>query len=211
MADYGYARVSTGKQDVGQQIDALKKAGISADHIFQDVISGSTDDRPGLNKLLSLLTKGDVLTIWKIDRLGRSFIHICEMIEQFRERGIIVKSISDGLTYDPNNLVGRMLFQQMATFAEFERGIIHERIHLGIAYARKHGTRSGKAIGRPTASSPRIRLCLDLVAQGKSYRQASRATGVPTSTIGKYAKEAKEQGQLEIQSNIFDAIGAVGK
>lgn len=211
MAVYGYARVSTVKQDLNQQIDALKNAEISEDRIFQDVMSGSTDDRPGLNKLLGLLKEGDTLVVWKIDRLCRSFIHMCEMIEQFRQRGIIVKSLSDGLTYDPNNLVGRMLFQQMATFAEFERAMIHERIHLGIAYAKKHGTRSGKAIGRPTASSPRIRLCLDLVAQGKSYRQASRATGVPTSTIGKYAKEAKEQGQLEIQSNIFDAIGAVGK
>ncbi|GBQ27120.1 DNA resolvase [Acetobacter estunensis NRIC 0472] len=210
MAVYGYARVSTAKQDLKQQIEALKKAGISEDHIFQDTLSGSTDDRPGLNKLLSLLNEGDTLTIWKIDRLGRSFIHICEMIEQFRERGIIVKSISDGLTYDPNNIVGRMLFQQMATFAEFERAMIHERIHLGIAYARKHGTRSGKPIGRPTASSPRVRLGLDLISQGQSYRQASRATGVPASTLGKYAKEAREQGELAVQTNIFDAIGSAG-
>ncbi len=208
MTDYGYARVSTAKQDLKQQKAELKKAGIPESHIFQDIISGSTDNRPGLNKLLSLLNTGDTLTIWKIDRLGRSFINICEMIEQFRERGIIVRSISDGLTYDPNNIVGRMLFQQMATFAEFERAMIHERINLGIAYAKNRGTRSGKPIGRPTASSPRIRLCLDLIAQGKSYRQASRATGIPTSTIGKYAKEAKAQGELAVQTNIFDAIGS---
>lgn len=172
------------------------------------MISGKVSDRPGLSELLKKLTRGDVLTVWKLDRLGRSVSHICQIVEHFQAAGIIIKSLSDGITYDPESLMGRALLQQMAIFSELERGLIQERSKLGIQYAKKHGTRSGKAIGRPTVSSPKMQHALDLLAQGKSFRQVARITDVSLSSLVRYAKKAREQGELMVQSNIFQAIAS---
>lgn len=208
---FGYVRVSTSKQDTAAQIEALQAHGVYSWNIFTDVMSGSTTDRPELNTLIKLLNPGDVLYVWKLDRLGRSVSHLCEIINILQGKGVIVRSLSDGLTYDPSSLMGRMLMQQMAIFAELERGMIQERAKLGMDYAKKHGTKSGKAIGRPTVSKAKLGHAMDLIAGGDSLTQVARKTGISRTKLFMETKRLKEEGNLQRQATIFDAIGSTKK
>ena len=92
----GYARVSTDSQDLRLQIDALKKSGVSNQHIFSDKLSGAKVDRPGLDACLKELRDGDTLLVWRLDRLGRSVRHLVTLVEELRERGVGFRSLCDG-------------------------------------------------------------------------------------------------------------------
>lgn len=138
----GYVRVSDKDQTEDLQIDALKQAG--CDVIYGDHgVSGSIAKRKGLNELLASLQAGDTLIVWKLDRLGRSTIHLLQMLDDLRKRDVDFKAITQGI--DTTTAVGRMLYGQLAVFAEFEREQIRERTKAGMEAARKRG----KHIGRP--------------------------------------------------------------
>lgn len=138
----GYVRVSDSDQTEDLQIDALKQAG--CDVIYGDHgVSGSIAKRKGLDELLASLQAGDTLIVWKLDRLGRSTIHLLQMLDDLRQRGVDFKAITQGI--DTTTAVGRMLYGQLAVFAEFEREQIRERTKAGMEAARKRG----KHIGRP--------------------------------------------------------------
>ena len=138
----GYVRVSDHEQTEYLQIDALKLVG--CDVIYGDLgVSGSITKRKGLNDLLSSLKDGDTLCVWKLDRLGRSTIHLLQLLDDLRKRGIDFQAITQGI--DTTTAVGRMLYGQLAVFAEFEREQISERTKAGMEAARKRG----KHIGRP--------------------------------------------------------------
>ncbi len=138
----GYVRVSDKDQTEGLQIDALKQAG--CDVIYGDHgVSGSIAKRKGLDELLDSLQADDTLIVWKLDRLGRSTIHLLQMLDDLRQRGVDFKAITQGI--DTTTAVGRMLYGQLAVFAEFEREQIRERTKAGMEAARKRG----KHIGRP--------------------------------------------------------------
>lgn len=138
----GYVRVSDRDQTEDLQIDALKQAG--CDVIYGDHgVSGSIAKRKGLDELLALLQAGDTLIVWKLDRLGRSTIHLLQMLDDLRQRGVDFNAITQGI--DTTTAVGRMLYGQLAVFAEFEREQIRERTKAGMEAARKRG----KHIGRP--------------------------------------------------------------
>jgi DNA invertase Pin-like site-specific DNA recombinase len=106
------------------QIDALKKAGCH--QVFTDVASGAKADRPGLDKALEYLREGDTLVVWKIDRLGRSLVHLVQTIDALRERGVGFRSLTDA-GIDTTTRNGKLLFNLFATLAEFERDLISER------------------------------------------------------------------------------------
>ncbi|MCL4167402.1 UNVERIFIED_CONTAM: hypothetical protein GTU68_007630 [Idotea baltica] len=138
----GYVRVSDADQTENLQIDALKLAGcakIVGDH----GVSGSIRKRLGLDELLSQLQAGDTLVVWKLDRLGRSTVHLLQLLDDLRKRGIDFQALTQGI--DTTTAVGRMLFGQLAVFAEFEREQISERTKAGMAAAKARG----KHIGRP--------------------------------------------------------------
>ncbi|MEM7544177.1 MAG: recombinase family protein [Pseudomonadota bacterium] len=138
----GYVRVSDKDQSEALQLDALKAAGckiIYGDH----GVSGKIRRRAGLDELLSKLKKGDTLVVWKLDRLGRSTIHLLQIMSDLRERGIDFQALTQGI--DTTTAVGRMLFGQLAVFAEFERETISERTKAGMEAARRRGVH----IGRP--------------------------------------------------------------
>ncbi len=138
----GYVRVSDEDQSENLQIDALKQAG--CDVIYGDHgVSGSITHRKGLDDMLASLQEGDTLVVWKLDRLGRSTIHLLQMLDDLRKRGVDFKAITQGI--DTTTAVGRMLYGQLAVFAEFEREQISERTKAGMKAARKRG----KHIGRP--------------------------------------------------------------
>ncbi|WP_301272888.1 recombinase family protein [Acetobacter orientalis] len=201
---YGYARVSTRDQSTDMQVSRLLEAGIPKERIFMDVISGATEDRPQLNSLLSLLNKGDVLTVWKVDRLGRRTAHLARLLEEFDQKEITVRSLTEGV--DTSDRSSRVSYLLMSVIAQNERETINERIRSGIDHAQKYGTKTGRPIGRPKASSAKVQHALDLLASGKSYRHASSIAGVSLATLVRRVQAMQQQNQFTRQSSIFEAL-----
>ena len=144
----GYCRVSTTDQHLDAQTDALLAAGVDLSSIWEDKLSGARADRPGLNALLAYAREGDVVVVWRLDRLGRSLSHIVQTVADLRARGIHVRSITDGA--DSSTSTGRLMIGLLATLAEYERELINERS----AVARKAARDRGKHVGRPAALTP---------------------------------------------------------
>lgn len=201
---YGYARVSTRDQSTDMQVSRLLEAGIPKERIFMDVISGATEDRPQLNSLLSLLNRGDVLTVWKVDRLGRRTAHLARLLEEFDQKGITVRSLTEGV--DTSDRSSRVSYLLMSVIAQNERETINERIRSGIDHAQKYGTKTGRPIGRPKASSAKVQHALDLLASGKSYRHASSIAGVSLATLVRRVQAMQQKNQFTRQTSIFEAL-----
>ncbi|EFG85949.1 recombinase family protein [Novacetimonas hansenii] len=201
---YGYARVSTRDQSTDMQVSRLLEAGIPKERIFMDVISGATEDRPQLNSLLSLLNKGDVLTVWKVDRLGRRTAHLARLLEEFDQKGITVRSLTEGV--DTSDRSSRVSYLLMSVIAQNERETINERIRSGIDHAQKYGTKTGRPIGRPKASSAKVQHALDLLASGKSYRHASSIAGVSLATLVRRVQAMQQKNQFTRQTSIFETL-----
>ena len=201
---YGYARVSTRDQSTDMQVSRLLEAGIPKERIFMDVISGATEDRPQLNSLLNLLNKGDVLTVWKVDRLGRRTAHLARLLEEFDQKGITVRSLTEGV--DTSDRSSRVSYLLMSVIAQNERETINERIRSGIDHAQKYGTKTGRPIGRPKASSAKVQHALDLLASGKSYRHASSIAGVSLATLVRRVQAMQQKNQFTRQSSIFETL-----
>lgn len=143
MKVVGYARVSTNEQDLSLQLDALKKYGCKKEYIFMDKISGSRSERPGLDKCISSLEAGDTLLVWRLDRLGRSMLHLVTLIEDLRLKGIGFKSICDG-AIDTTTASGELIFNIFSSLAQFERRLTQERTTAGLAAARARGRKGGR-------------------------------------------------------------------
>lgn len=143
----GYARVSTDVQRMDLQMDALRQAG--CDHIFTDHgISGSSAERPGLQQAMKMLQKGDTLIVWRLDRLGRSLVHLVELVSNLGRQGIEFRSLTESI--DTSSSGGKLLFHMIAALAEFERSLISERTKAGMAAAKLRG----KHVGRPPRIKP---------------------------------------------------------
>ena len=139
----GYARVSTQDQNLEMQLDALGKAG--CEKVFQEKASGMKSDRPQLAAMQQVLREGDVIYIYKLDRLGRSLKHLLELTSDFEKRGIGLVSINDHI--DTTTAQGRLIFNIFASLAEFERDLIRERTRSGLGAARARGRKGGRTRG----------------------------------------------------------------
>ena len=131
----GYARVSTQDQDARAQVEALEKSGCEL--IFQEKISGGRWDRPELHRMLKQLRKGDVVIVWKLDRLSRSLIDVLNLMEMINRAKAGFRSLTEAI--DTTTPAGRMMMQMVGTFAEFERAMLKERTLRGLDAARKQG------------------------------------------------------------------------
>lgn len=143
----GYARVSKadGSQSLDLQHDALRAAGVERYNIYDDLASGGRDDRPGLTACLKSLRDGDVLVVWKLDRLGRSLAHLVNTVKELSDRKIGLRVLTGkGAQIDTTTASGRMVFGIFATLAEFERDLIRERTMAGLASARARGRKGGR-------------------------------------------------------------------
>src|ERR1700678_1570149 len=136
----GYARVSTDDQDTAVQVAALKSAG--CERIYKEKASGGRWDRPELHRLLDQLRKGDVLVVWKLDRLSRSLRDVLTIMERLGEAGAGFRSLTEAI--DTTTPAGRMMMQMVGAFAEFERAMIRERTSAGLAIARAEGRIGGR-------------------------------------------------------------------
>ena len=139
----GYARVSTRDQNLELQLDALNKAGCET--IFQEKASGATKARPELDRMLAGLRPGDTVCIYKLDRLGRSLKHLLDMVAELEFRGVGLVSLTDAI--NTTSAQGRLVFNLFASLAEFERELIRERTHAGLASARARGRVGGRRRG----------------------------------------------------------------
>ena len=126
----GYARVSTGEQNLDLQVDALEQADCKT--IIQEKISGTISERPKLEEALNFMRDGDTLVVWRLDRLGRSLKHLIEIINHLHDRGLYFKSLQENI--DTVSSSGRLIFHIFGALAEFERNIISERTKAGQLY-----------------------------------------------------------------------------
>jgi DNA invertase Pin-like site-specific DNA recombinase len=160
----GYARVSTNRQELQLQLDALLKAGCAKKNIFTDKVSGSKSARPGLEECLAQLKADDTLVVWRLDRLGRSVRHLIDVVEDLHQRGVGFKSLCDG-AIDTTTASGKLIFHIFTALAEFERSLIQERTNAGLASARARGHLGGR---RPiSADDPRVQTARTLHADKK--------------------------------------------
>ena len=179
----GYARVSTGDQDVAGQTIRLTQGG--AMKVFTDVRSGRNMDRPGLQELLAYARHGDTLAVVRLDRLGRSLSELLATVTMLKKRGIALLSLEEKI--DTSSAAGELVFHVFGAIAHFERRLIAERTKDGIAAARAKGKRPGR---RPLDAA-RISAALKLVAAGLSPTEAARQVGLGRSTV---YRELKRNG-----------------
>jgi len=166
MARIGYARVSTEDQTLDLQRDALHEAGCL--DIYEEHASGAHATRPELAAALRACRAGDVLVVWKLDRLGRSMKHLVEIVEDLQHRGIGFQVLT-GVQIDTTTAHGRFALQLFAALAEYERALIQERVMAGLVAARARGRKGGR---RPKLSPEQQQLAADM-AKG----------GIPITTI----------------------------
>ena len=159
----GYARVSTEEQRMDLQMDALKRAGCT--HIFEDHgVSGKSFDRQGLDAALAKLKKGDMLVVWRLDRLGRSLSKLIEFMESLGHRGVEFRSLSENI--DTSSSGGRLLFHMMAALAEFERSLISERTRAGMQAAKLQGRHLGRP---PSLTTSQVDEAIVALVQNGEY------------------------------------------
>jgi DNA invertase Pin-like site-specific DNA recombinase len=181
----GYARASTKDQLLNLQVDALEKAGCS--RVVSEIVSGAKVERPALNKLLESVHPGDVLMIWKLDRLGRSLTHLIEIVNQLLERKVGLKSLNDPI--DTTTAQGRLTFNIFAALSEFERDIIWERTNAGLSAARARGRKGGRPKGVPAAAQPTACAAETLYREGKlSTQQIADRLNISKSTLYSYLR-----------------------
>jgi DNA invertase Pin-like site-specific DNA recombinase len=142
----GYMRVSTDndRQSADLQRDALLSAGVDARHLFQDRASGARDDRPGLAKALEYIQPGDILVVWKLDRLGRSLPHLLDIVSSIKDKGVGFRSLTENM--DTTTPAGEFLFQMFGALAQYERALTRERVMAGLAAAKRRGRRGGRPL-----------------------------------------------------------------
>jgi DNA invertase Pin-like site-specific DNA recombinase len=176
----GYARVSTEDQNLDLQISALREAGCTK--VFQDKASGVDTVRKGLAQALKTCERGDVLVVWKLDRLGRSLLDLIGLVQQINGRGVGLRVLTGhGAMIDTTRAEGRMMFGLLAVLAEFERELIRERTKAGMRAAKQRGS----AIGRPRKlSQVQIKRAKNQIASGRQTRErVAEQLGVHVTTL----------------------------
>ena len=189
----GYARVSTADQNLDLQLDALKAAGCDPNHIYQEKMSGKKADRPELQYCLKALRPGDVLIVWRLDRLGRSVADLVNILATLDAQGVGFRSVTEAL--DSTTAAGRMHCQLLAVLAEFERNLTKERTQAGLAAARARG----RVGGRPPALTPSQVIEVQALMRDPQVDVASVAKryGVSRATLYKYAPGGASGGKQE--------------
>lgn len=185
---FGYARVSTAKQEKNYSLEFQKEqllqAGVSEENIYQDIMSGAKKDRPGLEALKSHLREGDELVTVYLSRLGRNLAQMTALLEEMQARGVIVRALKDGV--DTSSAVGRMLFGVLGAVAEMEREQIQERLEMG----RKKAEELGRFGGRPTVYGADMAKRLhSLLRDGYSVREVTDRLKISNATF--YRLKAK--------------------
>ena len=166
VANVGYARVSTIDQDPALQLDAL--AAVKCGKVFEDRASGARADRAGLRSALEYVRDGDVLIVWKLDRLGRSLAHLIETVTSLATRGVGFRSITEAI--DTTTPGGRLVFHLFGALGQFERDLIQERTRAGLAAAAARGRQGGR---KPVVTREKLKRARAIIAKGLTVREAA--------------------------------------
>lgn len=176
----GYMRVSSesDRQNTNLQRDALQAAGVDARHLYEDRASGSKDDRSGLAQALEFLRPGDVLVVWKLDRLGRSLPHLLSIVNTLKDKQVAFRSLTEGM--DTTTASGELLFHVFGALAQFERALTKERVTAGLAAARRRGRVGGRP---PSITGEKLESILAALRDGMSKAAVCRTFGVKRTTL----------------------------
>lgn len=181
----GYARVSTREQNLDMQVIALEEAG--CERIYEEKVSGVKAERPILNNLINQLRPGDVLVIWKLDRLGRSLKNLVQLVQQLMENNIGLCSLNDPI--DTTSPQGRLIFNIFASLAEFERDVICERTLAGLSAARARGRFGGRPRGLSKKAEATACAAETLYKEKKlSVVEICKKLSISKSTLYKYLR-----------------------
>lgn len=182
----GYARVSTPEQDLAPQLAALSEAG--CEKVFSDKASGAKANRAGLTDALSHARSGDVVVVWKLDRLGRTMKGLVDLAADLAERKIGLRSITDGI--DTAGTAGKLVFHIMAAMAEMERDLVRERTTAALIIAK----REGRVGGRKTVMTPkRLNAARKLLASGMTAREIAPTIGVSVATLYRHLPAPEQE------------------
>ena len=180
-----YSRVSTSSQTTDNQTQELlavaDRNSWNIEAVYSDVISGAKEKRPELDALMKAVIRRevDVVLIWDISRLGRSLQHLLKLLEEFHAKGVDVYFHQQGI--DTTTPAGRLMFQMCGAFAEFERGMIQERVKAGLQRAKAQG----KKLGAPTVPEKTATKAKEMYEVGMSFRKIGRELGIHHSTVSK--------------------------
>ena len=181
--EIGYARVSTTKQDLDRQIDALRQEGIAAKRIYVDKKSGATTNRPGLHAALDQAREGDVIVVHTLDRLGRTVRDTLNLIHDLADRGVGVRNLADPIKVDssnPEDPMSQLAVVMLALFGQMERTYAIERA----AHARAVATAKGRRVGRPSVVDPsKLAYAEHLRNEGHTIAQIVEKTGITRTTL----------------------------
>lgn len=181
----GYARVSTKDQSLNLQEDALKKAGCKT--IFSEQVSGAKAERAKLNKMLAHLREGDIVIVWKLDRLGRNLRDLVGLMSKFQNLGVGFKSLRDNI--DTTTPMGKLNFHLFAALAEFERDIISERTKAGLTAARARGRKGGRPKGLSKKAQDKARLAESLYKENeRSISEICDHLSISKPTLYRYLR-----------------------
>jgi len=179
----GYMRVSTKDQRFDLQRDALLAAGVPERYLYGDKASGTRTARPGLEQCLAVLRGGDTLVVWKLDRLARSLLHLQELAARFREEHITLRILQGlGQALDLQSTAGKLFFDLLGAFAEFEREMIRERVIAGLEAARARGHKGGN---RPKLNALQQQTAQALKRGGETVSAIARTLGCSRQVIYK--------------------------
>lgn len=180
----GYARVSTRDQNLDLQIDALKKAGCADTYIYKEEVSGASRQRPELQKMLTQIREGDIVVIWKLDRLGRSLADLVHLVNEIQDKGAGLQSLNDNI--DTTTPQGKLTFHIFAAIAQFEREIIRERTNAGLAAARARGRKGGRPPGLSNSSKIKAEAARSLYAKKTPVKEIAATLKISKRTLYKY-------------------------
>ncbi|MCP3463057.1 recombinase family protein [Bradyrhizobium sp. CCGUVB23] len=202
----GYMRVSKadGSQTLDLQRDALLAAGIKANHLYEDLASGRRDDRPGLAACMKAVREGDILVVWKLDRLGRDLRHLVNTVHDLVERGVGFKVLTGhGSSIDTTTAGGKLVFGIFAALAEFERELISERTRAGLASARARGRRGGRKFKMTPA---KVRLAqVGMANRDTKVDQLCGELGITRQTLYRFVSP---EGELRNDAKRLLGIGS---
>ncbi|MBI9013889.1 MAG: recombinase family protein [Clostridiales bacterium] len=187
---FGYARVSTNKQDLDAQIEALKAVGVHSSDIYKEEISSRIKKRPKFEEVMNVMEPGDMLVVFKLDRIGRSLKELIDIVEKINEKECNIKTLSGNHVIDTTTAQGKLFFSLLAAFSEYERELIRERTILGLENAKAKGIKLGRKnvlstseiedFGRMLNTNMKVKEICELMGISKSsyYRYKEYAEAV---------------------------------
>ena len=185
----GYARVSTEDQKLDLQKDALTKAGVDPERIYEEYVSGAKTRRPQLEECIKSCRDGDTLIVWRLDRLGRNLPELIKLLDRLKDKGVGFRSLNESI--DTTTAVGKMVFHMLGAVAQFERDLVSERTKAGLKAARARGSRGGR---KPKLGAKQLKMIKAMLSdESITMEEVASAFKVSPATVYRAINREKEE------------------